>query len=159
MKLYYSILFKDHPFKNVLELMTELGSIHHNLSLSIQKLAENTIKRHYNKFDDIEKLDIQNAILSMNYLADKQMEFVGLIRTLYFDYVRKGEKPPAKITHELQQIGKYIQNLDVIKMNLPFIKVIEKYDIPRRKEKWRRSYQKQKNWPLDSKHIRRGIMG
>lgn len=159
MKLYNSVLFKDHPLKDILELTTDLGTSHKHLSISIKKLAENTIKRHYDKFDDSEKLEIQKAILSMKDLADKQMKFAKLTRIIYLDHILKGKKPPHNITNELEQIGKYFQNLDVIKMNWPFIKVIEKYDFPRRKEKWKASYEKQKNWPLDSKHIRKGIMG
>jgi hypothetical protein len=42
---------------------------------------------------------------------------------------------------------------------LPLINIFSKYEVPRRNKKWKIAHDKQKNWPLGSTHIRKGVMG
>jgi hypothetical protein len=158
MKEYLSNLYKGHPFEGHLNLIYDAGSVYSNQANQLRKTVD-IVKRHYEKFTQQEKLDFQEMILFLGNLSLKTLRFNQIYVSVLGDYLMKGKLPPTEITKEFEELGQEIRNVNPQRDFHALISIIEKYEIPRRRKNWKMSYEKQKNWPLGSTHIRKGIKG
>jgi hypothetical protein len=159
LKTYASEKYRGHFFEKELNIWNELASTHEDMGTLWKKAAENIIGRHHEKFTDSEKIDLQNMFLALDDISKKHLESLMLQKLINVDYLMKGKIPPDEITDRLKQISRDLGNINQIQIFLPLINIFSKYEVPRRNKKWKIANDKQKNWPLGSTHIRKGVMG
>lgn len=134
------------------------------------ELNRRTWKLHY----EINKYET-NFTEKERKVREREFEIYSTCQVLMMKYLKYWEEG-SKYTMEKKVVPKkLISNLDAIREyfislsdlisegHTPIVKpvqrIYEKYVVPDIKKKQKISNKRQKNWPIESKHIRSGIMG
>ena len=158
---YNSDKYKGHVFEGSLHMMADFATLCEREARSLRKMAERLIKPYDDKFTKKEKEVVQNYVTLKNEEMTSRFRYAFLTKTVHTDFIMKDKTPPDHIMLELDNELQKLQETTILTRNalLPLIHLYIKYDFPRRRKKWQLSYEKQRNWPYGTTHIRKGIMG